>query len=191
MLGNRVIYRATPTLGYEIDGYPQELKTRQLINGIFACKEDVEYIDITITTDNAITPTKAICLFGKYYMYNPETGVIEEEDIVDEGVEVIHANVSDVIKFEKNTYVRKMSFDCAKDNDQQSSAYQPISGLNIDSKYLTIRTHNFCHLKDEPITGDLIHYQGRFWAVEETRKTFTYLPREKSVLHIAMKQIKK
>ena len=80
-LGKRTIYVATQSLGYEVDGFPQELKVRQLTNGIFQSNDTVEYIAITNTSeDGAITPIKALCLLGSYYMFNPETMQLEEEE---------------------------------------------------------------------------------------------------------------
>ena len=182
---------ATQSLGFEIDGYPQTLTPRTLSNGIFNCKETVEYIEITSINGDVITPTKAICLINRYYVFNPTTSTMDEEDIVEDGVQVIQAQTSDVIRFERNSYVRKTTFDCSKENDQQNSAYQPIQGLMTDTSYLTLKTHNFCSVKDKPQHEDLLFYQGRFWIVEDTRETFIYTPREKSVLHISLKQIKK
>ena len=190
-LGKRIIYVATPTLGYEIDGYPQSLAPRTLIGGIFKCSDAVEYIAITSNVENVITPIKAICLFDKFYIFNVATSTMDEEDIVDEGITVIQATTSDVIRLEKNAYVRRNYFDCTKENDQQSSSYQPIQGLMIDSTYLTLKTHNFCSAKDKPQGEDLVYYQGKFWIIEDTRETFVYTPREMSVLHISIKQIKK
>lgn len=190
-MGKRIIYVATQSLGFEVDGYPQVLTSRALVGGIFNCKEKVEYIAITSVNGDVIIPTKSIRLFDRFYIFNPVTLTIDEEDIVDKGIDVIQATTSDVIRFERNSYVRKNTFDCSKENDQQNSAYQPIQGLINDSSYLTIKTHNFCDLKDKPQHEDLLFYQGRFWMVEDTRETFIYTPREKAVLHISLKQIKK
>ena len=183
-LGKRTIYRATQTLGYEVDGYPQELKPRTLVNGVFNCKEVVEYIDVS---------DKAVRLFESFYLFN--TGEISEaQDVVLSGEApggIVHAVTNDIIRFEKNAYVLKNKFDVSKSGDQQSSSYQPISGLDIDSTYLTLKTENFNGMIEKLKPQDLIYYQGAFWVVEETRETFTYSPREKMTLHFAMKQIKK
>ena len=184
-MGKRTIYRATQTLGYEVDGYPQELKPRVLVNGIFNCKEDVEYVDVA---------TRAVRLFGRFYTFSSGTISDGEDDILDldeyEG-DIIDVNNSDILRFEKNAYVLKTTFDVSKSGDQQSSSYQPISGLDIDSTYLTLKTENFNNMREKLKPQDLIYYQGAFWVVEETRETFTYSPREKMTLHFAMKQIKK
>lgn len=190
-LGKRTIYVATQTLGYEVDGYPQELKPRQLMKGVFNCPEEVDYIEITASENGVISPIKAICLLGRYFMYNPETNVLEEEDIVDEGVETIKAQTTEIIRFEKSAYVKKYAFDCSKVEDLQSSAYQPISGLNIDSTYLTIKTHNFSNAADKPKHQDLLYFQGSFWAIEDTRIKTVYRPKEQSILYMTLKQIKK
>lgn len=190
-IGKRTIYVATPTLGFEIDNYPQTLTPRQLYNGTFKCDSDVEYVAITSTVNSVITPTKAVCLIGKYYIFNAQTQAMDEVSTVEDGITIVQATTSDVIRFEKNAYVKKTVFDCSKENDQQSSSYQPIQGLIVDSTYQTLKTHNFCDCKDEPREEDLIYYQGRFWIIEDTRKTFIYAPREKSVLHLSIKQLKK
>jgi len=192
VLGKRTIYVATQSLGYEVDGFPQELKARQLTNGNFQCNETVEYISITsISEDGLITPIKALCLLGRYFMFNPDTMQLEEEDIVDEEVITISAQTSDIIRFEKSQYIRKLAFDCSIVDDQQSSAYQPIPGLNVNSTYQTIKTHNFATAIDTPITEDIIFYDGVFWMVEETRKKFIYTPRKKAILYLSLKQVKR
>lgn len=191
ILGKRTIYVATPTLGYEVDGFPQELKPRQLVKGVFNCSEEVSYIDITKMENEVISPIKAICLLGRYFMFNPETMQLEEEDIVDEGVETIQAQTSDIMRFERNQYVRQLAFDCSIVDDQQSAVYQPISGLNVNSTYQTIRTHNFATAKDMPKSEDLIFYDGLFWMVEETRSKFVYTPKRKTTLYLSLKQVKR
>lgn len=162
-----------------------------LISGIFKCLDDVEYVSITTTTNGVIVPTKAINLNNRFYVYNVETGTMEEEDIVDDGLTIIQATTSNVIRFEKNQYVRKNNFDCTKEVDQQSSSYQPISGLTTDTTYQTIKTHNFDGAKDKPSHDDIVEYQHRFWFIEELGTTYIYTPREKSTLHLSLKAINK
>lgn len=194
-LGKRVIYVATPSLGFEVSGYPQALISIVLSNGTGHIVGDVEYIPITsISTENdtqTITPTKAIKFQGNFYMFNPETNLMEEQDIVDEDVEIISAYASEMMKIEKNIYVKKYPFDCNKEDDQESSSYQPIQGLLTETGYLSIRTGNFSDTPDKPAKGDLIHYQKRFWIVEEARESSTYRPREIKTLHLTLKKIKR
>lgn len=181
---------ATPTLGYEVDGFPQSLVERQLVGGIFKCGNTVEYVPITSSSDGVLSATKAICLLERYYMFNPETMKLEEEDIVDEGISVVKATTSAVIRSEKNEYVMQYAFDCFKEEDEQGADYQPLSGLSIDTGYLNIKTHNFCNSKDYPKKDDLVFYMGQFWVITETRRSFVYTPKEKSTLHLALKTIK-
>ena len=76
-MGKRTIYVVTPTLGFEIDGWPQTLVKRKLTNGVFKCNETVEYIPVASITDGVITPTKAIHLLGEFFMFNSETATME------------------------------------------------------------------------------------------------------------------
>lgn len=132
----------------------------------------------------------ALKLLDKIYIFNVETAELKEHDIVDEGLTIINAIPSEVMTIERNTYIRQYAFDCTKETDQQDSAYQPISGLLTSSSYQTIKTHNFAHAKDEPRHEDILQYQGKFWMIEDTSKTYIYTPREKAVLHISLKALK-
>lgn len=181
-IGKRVIYKATNEIGFEIDGIPQTFQKRVLVNGKIKAIEQVEYIDLT---------GKAIRLLGAIYQYNSETQTMEPQDMVDEELEVQAAERGNVIQFEKNNYVRKLKFDCIKETDQQDMVHQPINGLLSETSYLTLKTHCFSSFADKPKIGDILFYQGVFWMIEETYKTYIYTPRERLVLHIAMKQINK
>lgn len=132
----------------------------------------------------------ALKLFDRIYIFNSETAELEEHDIVDEGLTIINAVPSQTMSIERNTYIKQYAFDCTKETDQQDSSYQPISGLLTGSSYLTIKTHNFAFAKDEPKHEDIIEYQGKFWMIEDTSKTYTYTPRERSILHISLKALK-
>ena len=190
-LGKRIIYVVTPTLGFEIDGWPQSLVKRKLTNGVFKCNETVEYISIASITNGVVTPTKAIHLLGEFFMFNPETITMEIEDIVDEGVEIIPGQTSGAIHFENNSYIRQFSFDCFVEDDEQESSSQPIKGLLTDEVFLSLKTYNFAVAKNIPKHSDLLFYEGQFWMVAETRSTFNYRPRKQRVLHLTLKQIKK
>ncbi len=181
-IGKRVIYKATNEIGFEIDGIPQTFQRRVLVNGKIKAIEQVEYIDLT---------GKAIRLLGVIYQYNNETQTMEPQDMVDEELEVQAAERGNVIQFEKNNYVRKLKFDCIKETDQQDMVHQPINGLLSGTSYLTLKTHCFSSFADKPKIGDILFYQGVFWMIEETYKTYIYTPRERLVLHLAMKQINK
>lgn len=184
-LGKRTIYVATPTLGFEVDGFPQTLVARQLYNGQLTGVngEGCTYIEIS--------NNKALKLLDRFYIFNPSNNEMEEHDLIEEEIEIIPCNTSDVIRIEKNAYVRKFSFDCMKESEQQNQPYQPLQGLPIDATYLTLKTHMFCEALDEPKHEDLLYYQGRFWTIEDTRKSYYYIPKEKSVLHLTIKAINK
>lgn len=132
----------------------------------------------------------ALKLLDKIFIFDAETATLEEHDIVDEGLTIINAIPSEIMTIERNTYIRQYAFDCTKETDQQDSSYQPISGLLTSSSYLTIKTHNFATAKDEPRHEDILQYQGKFWMIEDTSKTYIYTPREKAVLHISLKALK-
>ena len=144
----------------------------------------------TGTKDQVYSPTKAIKLFNKFYIFNFDTNELEENELADEGLEIINAIPSEVMTIERNSYIRQYAFDCTKETDQQDSSYQPISGLLTGSSYITIKTHNFANTKDEPRHEDILQYQGKFWMIEDTSKTYIYTPREKAVLHISLKALK-
>lgn len=171
---------ATDAIGYEIKNL-REFESVDLIGGKIAGNAVVEYVGIT---------DSALKLLDKIYIFNEETAELEEHDIADEDLTIINAMPSEIMKIERNTYIRQYAFDCTKETDQQDSSYQPISGLLTGSSYLTIKTHNFAYAKDEPKHEDIIEYQGKFWLIEDTSKTYTYTPREKSVLHLSLKALK-
>ena len=186
-LGRRKIYVATDTNGYEIKdlrGFsPVELK-----NGRVAGEAD--YVNITEKQGAGWKTTSALKLLDKIYIFNTENNTLEEHDIIDDGLAVISALPSEIMIIERNAYLRKYAFDCIKETDQQDSSYQPISGLLTNSSYLTLKTHNFSGLKDEPQHEDILFYQGKYWMIEDTSKTYIYTPKEKSVLHLSLKALK-
>lgn len=190
-MGKRIIYLATQTLGFEVEGYPQGFVPRPLFKGQLNTVDEVEYITITETLNGELVANKALKLNDRFYMFNPETNSIEEHDLIEEGIEIVKVDATNIIRLEKNVYVRKFAFDCIREGEQESSPYQPIQGLPIDATYLSLKTHMFCEAKDEPKHEDLLHYQGRFWMVEDTRKSYYYVPKEKSVLHLTLKAINK
>jgi len=197
LIGKRVIYTATDEIGFEIDGIPQTFQKRVLVNGKIKAIEQVEYIDMQIN-DNSIITYLPIRLLGKIYQYNSETEQMEEQEIVvyesdtdDMELVVLPAEIGNIIRFEKNNYVRKFKFDCIKESDQDEMVHQPINGLLSETSYLTLKTHCFSSFADKPKIGDILFYQGAFWFVEEIQNTYYYSPRERLVLHIAIKQINK
>jgi len=177
-LRKRTIYVATNSLGFEIIDHRTFNKVA-LLNGKLKMGE-ADYKSLT---------GSAIKLFNKFYVFNSTTNNLEEHDLADEGLNIIEAQPSEIMVIEKNTYLKRYAFDCTKESDQQDSSYQPISGLMTNSSYLTIKTHNFSNAKDEPAHEDLLFYQGRFWAIEDTSKTYIYTPREKTVLHLSLKAL--
>lgn len=181
-IGKRVIYKATDEIGFEIDGIPQTFQKRVLVKGVYKVAEQVEYIDLT---------GKAIRLVGVIYQYDSETQTMQPQDIGDEELEVQSAEIGSIIQFEKNNYIRKLKFDCIKETDQEDSLHQPINGLLSGTSYLTLKTHCFSSFADKPQIGDILFYHGVFWMIEQVSKTFIYTPRERMVLHLALKQIKK
>lgn len=196
-IGKRVIYKATEEIGFEIDGIPQTFQKRVLANGKIRANEQVEYIDMKIN-DNGIITYLPIRLLGKIYQYSNKTEQMEEHeiavyesDIDDEKLKVQSAEIGNIIRFEKNNYIRKVKFDCIKETDQQDMLHQPINGLLSGTSYLTLKTHCFSSFADKPQIGDILFYQGAFWMIEETYTTYVYTPRERLILHIAIKQINK
>lgn len=180
ILGKRTIYVATDEIGYEIKNL-REFSKVELTGGKVAENTAVDYVSIAAS---------ALKLLDKVFIFNTESAELEEHDIVDEGLEIINAIPSEVMTIERNSYIRQYAFDCTKETDQQDSSYQPISGLLTGSSYITIKTHNFANTKDEPRHEDILQYQGKFWMIEDTSKTYIYTPREKAVLHISLKALK-
>ena len=189
-MGKLTVYVATPSLGFEINLLTNTFKSCQLINGKLKTNDCVEYVSITDTIENELNATKAIRLNNKLYMYNPASGAIEEEDLVEESVEILQSDTSALTRFEKNLYVGRRKFDCTEESDQQDSSYQPISGLLAKSSYITLKTTSFNVNSDAPTTGDIITWDGVHWMVLEVAKTFTYTPRKRLTLHLSLKAIK-
>lgn len=181
-IGKRVIYKATDEIGFEIDGIPQTFQKKVLVKGVYKATEQVEYIDLT---------GKAIRLLGAIYQYDSVSQTMQPQDIGDEELEVQSAEIGNIIQFEKNNYLRKLKFDCIKETDQEDMLHQPINGLLSGTSYLTLKTHCFSSFADKPQIGDILFYQGAFWMIEQVSKTFVYTPRERMVLHLALKQINK
>lgn len=189
-MGKLTVYVATPSLGFEIDLLTNTFKACQLVNGKLKTNDCVEYISIAETINNELKATKAIRWNNKLYMFNAASGTIEEEDLAEDGVEILQSNTAAITRFEKNLYVRIKKFNCTEESDQQDSSYQPISGLLAKSSYLTIKTTNFAIGTDAPATGDIITYDGSHWMISEVGKTFTYTPRKRQTLHLSLKALK-
>lgn len=96
----------------------------------------------------------------------------------------------EIKQIEGNAYYRKFAFDCNRDGDQQDTTTQPLKGLIVDSSYLTLKTHNFTAQQDMPQKEDILYYQGKFWIIEETNKSFVYTPKERLVLFVVLKSLK-
>lgn len=189
-MGKLTVYVATPSLGFEIDLLTNTFKACQLINGKLKTNDCVEYVNITDTIENELKATKAIRLNNKLYMYNAASGAIEQEDLAEDGVEILQSDTTALTRFEKNLYVRKQKFNCTEESDQQDTSYQPISGLLAKSSYITLKTTNFAVNADAPATGDIITWDGVHWMVSEATKTYTYTPRKRLTLHLALKALK-
>lgn len=205
-LGKRTIYVATDSIGFEVKDlrtFSQvELTDGKVVDEMATYVEITAYVTKTTeseettdsedeTTETVLTTTKALKLLDKIFIFNTKTNTLDEHEIVDEDMEVVSAIPTEIMTFEKNTYLRKYAFDCTKETDQQNQDYQPINGLITSSSYLTLKTHNFTQAKDEPKAGDILYYQKRWWMIEDTSKTFVYTPREQSILHLSLKAINK
>lgn len=189
-MGKLTIYVATPSLGFEIDLLTNTFKACQLINGKLKTNDCVEYVNITETINNELKATKAIRLNKKLYMFNAASGTIEQEDLAEEGVEILQSDTTALTRFEKNLYIKRRKFNCTEESDQQDSSYQPISGLLAKSSYLTLKTTNFAIGADAPAAGDIITWDGAHWMILEIAKTYTYTPRKHQTLHLSMKALK-
>lgn len=189
-LGKIVMYVATPKIGYTLDFVKTGFSVVALVNGkLQGVSDNIEYVNITEIQNNVIVPTKALKLNKTLYMFNPETSNLEVEDIAEEDIEIITVNTTTITYFNKNFYVKKQLFNATEESEQQEGSYQPISGLLVDSSHITLKTQNFAPNEDMPKNGDIITYDNKNWAVEETTKGFIYTPKKKLILHIALKLI--
>lgn len=179
---------ATSTLGFEIEGIPPTFKKIELKNGVLDSLDDAEYINIT---DPFITPIKAIRLLGRVYVFNSEIQQMEEQDLIEEGIETIGSIVADYTRMQKNIYRRMFQFDCIREDNQANNSYQLATGLMAKSKIFTLKTHSFNNLKDSPQHEDILFYKGTWWLVDEVNVSYVYTPREKMVLHLTLKMFNK
>jgi len=177
---------ATPTLGFEVDGYPQTLTKLQLKNSMLIdAVEECEYIPIT-------SPTIALRLIGRFFMFNEELGELEEHDIVDEGIEVLHVSTDDIMRVNKNIYVRKFPFDCVPIGAKEGSNNQ-ASGLIIPATGMGLRTYIFTteDPSHSPIVDDGIMYRNEFYTIKQTMWRYYYTPKEQRYLDFAIDKAKK
>lgn len=179
---------ATQTLGFEIKGLPPTFEKIKLKNGILDALEDAEYISIT---DASGAPIKAIRLLGRVYAFNYELQQMEEQDLIEEGIETIGSIVADYTRMQKNIYRRMFQFDCVREDTQTNSSYQPATGLMTKSKAFTLKTHNFNNLANSPQHEDILFYKGIWWLVDDVIASYIYTPREKLVLHLNLKMFNK
>lgn len=190
-VGNITVYTVSSTVGFVLDEVRQIFNSVTLISGHLSTSDTVSYVSIATTENNEIVPTKAIKFRNKIFMYDTESGKVEEQDFAEDGIDVIEANTNSIVRFERNQYVRQHAFDATEEADEENSSYQPIPGLLTNSSYLTLKTFNFNNQPCHPKQGDLIYYFDKFWMIDETSKTYTYEPRRKTVLHISMKAVNK
>lgn len=178
-------------MGFIVDDVAQTMLPVALISGVYKTKDNVEYIPVATLQNNEITATKGVRLINKLFLYNPETQLMEEEDVLDEEMEILQAVTGSVIRFEKNVYLKKQTFDCEKESDDEHSDYQPIQGLTTESIFTMIKSYNFSTGDDYPKQGDLIFWKKRFWAVSEASTTSVFTPRERLIVHLSLKAINK
>ncbi len=190
-IGKTVVYVVNNELGFIFNEITQTFVSRALASGKLKANGAFEYISIAETKDGEIAPTKAIRFNRHLYVYDPESNTLSDNDLVDEDLEVVVYNAGEVIYYERNTYVKQYKFDCQRDSDQEGSNYQPISGLLTNASHITIKSNNFSTNKDKPQDGDIVQFLGKFWFVEETTSTIRYTPKERLILHLALKAVNK
>ncbi len=177
---------ATKDIGYEVHGFPQKLVAVQLKNGVVPnAVEQCEYIPIT-------NPIKALRLIGRFFMFNEEINELEEHDIVDEGIEVLHVSTDDIMRVNKNIYVRKFPFDCVPIGAKEGSNNQ-ASGLIIPATGMGLRTYIFTteDPSHSPIVDDGIMYRNEFYTIKQTMWRYYYTPKEQRYLDFAIDKAKK
>lgn len=184
------MYVATPKLGFAFNHFIMNLSPYTLINGKLSGVNNIEYVNITEVKDGVISPTKALKLNKTLYMFNPETSILEVEDLAEEGIEILTVDTSTLTMFNKNFYVKQHLFNATEESDQQDGSYQPLTGLFADISRITLKTQNFSSSEDAPKNGDIITFDKKHWMVEETTKSVVYTPKKKIILHIALKQIR-
>lgn len=164
------------------------------MSGKLKKSDGVTYKEITnrlsLSTTNKLKATVTLKLFDKIFEFDIENDVLEEQDVKSDDTELVEAVASETMVIERNVYVKRFAFECKKETDEQDQSYQPISGLITASSYLSVKTYSFTNAKDAPKCDDILQYQGKFWMIEDTSKTYVYTPRERSILHISLKALK-
>lgn len=189
-IGVLVVYVATETIGFFVDSLTNMLTYCKLNKGKLSTDDTVIYINITETIESSLTPTKAIRLNKRFWVFNIEKLVLEEHDIVDEELEIILAETSKITRFNKNFYIRQCSFDYVEESDEQENVNQPIGGLLIESSRLTIKTQNFELNDSMPRAEDIITCNCQNWLIEETSKSVRYTPKKRLDLYINLRVLK-
>lgn len=191
-LGKRTIYVATDTVGYEIDGFPQGFVQRKLFKGKFNTDAEVEYINITSQESGSVKASAAVKFIERFYIFNPEINQIEEHDIVDEGLQIITAELPVVIHLDKNAYLRKFKFDCVEIGDVNQTEGNPLSGLRTPEQTRVLKTYNFQdESPDKSIQpDDLIVYEGNLYIVQEIQWHYTYTPKRQRIFEFSMVKVR-
>ena len=124
-------------------------------------------------------------------MHNNETGLLEEHDIVDEGIEVLHVSTEDIMRVNGNIYVRKFAFDCVPIGAKENSNNQ-ASGLVIPETGMGLRTYIFAteDPNHSPQVDDGIMYRNEFYTIKQTMWRYYYTPKEQRYLDFAIDKVK-
>lgn len=177
-IGKMIVYRALQNKGYILNflGEFAEIDpTKQ--------SSEVEYIDLL----NEQGESKlAIKVGKKLYEYSGEK--MQEQDIIEEGIEIVKGDTGSLQHFQNNWYQKKFAFDCMVEEKREAS-YQPIAGLQVTDGRIELITHAFSSAMLLPQPSDILQYRSKFWTIEEVQTSYTYAPREQKTLHIVIKEI--
>lgn len=181
ILGKITVYRVNKTVGYirNFLGEYEEVDLSKIE------QEHIKYIDIVDSEGQkkyAIRDGKAL------YAYCD--GKLQEQDVMEEGTEIVQANACSLQYFQSNWYKKQFAFDCLLQEWQEGS-HQPLSGLQVLQGRMEILTHCFLQGKQQVAAGDILQYRGKYWTVEEVRNSYCYAPKESKSVTIVMKELYK
>lgn len=125
-------------------------------------------------------------------MFNPETNSMEEHDLIEEGIEIVAVDAVDIIRLEKNVYLKKFAFDCIQIGTTENNNSNPISSMLIDEQTRVFKTHVF---QDESPGkalqhDDLIVYENKLFIIQYVQWKYYYTPKKQRCMEFSVTKVR-
>lgn len=132
---------------------------------------------------------KAIRFQRELYEYDEVEEGLQKIDITES--EIVDAEISTVQSIDGNRYVRKCGFDIKIELDDKIKKEQPIKGLLLDDRNMTVILYDIADKKELPQITDLLQVDKQFMAIESVGTGYYYTPKQNKYLRCILNGINK